>query len=610
MRDNEVRERAEAATVGEALASIRPQEAVAVGVGLSIRRAIILGASPGTTHCPLAAIKPRHYWPVGGAPLMLPVFERLLGWGIESAVLSCPRATDSPAYAEMVREASRRTGLSVRIVDETRPAGSAGAVRSLAPFAQDEHVLVITGTPLSSNYLYWDLDLSGYWEPGVHASLAVLSDELEQASIPVEIGYRQGIRSAGLWILGPEALRLIPDEGHLSIDEQLLPQIEDSGGSIKAVAVGCLHGPLRDSDFQSARDRMLGEVDGVRSACAEVHPEAILTGEISIGPGVRIEAGAVVEGPASIGAGSVIRAGARVSKSVLWDRVVIYPGAQVDDAIVTDDAVVRSCGRLERAMLISALDYKRYRALLQAKDQSWGAPVLVSSRNATGIKSHNGTRCISESKSGSGLDAVSAFISRTMDIVLAVVVLVLSAPVLLLAAVAIKVQSRGPLVYKQTRSGRGGRPFTMLKLRTMVVDAHEQQHALRVNNEVDGPMFKIDRDPRITRIGAILRKTCIDELPQLINVLRGEMSIVGPRPLTDHEMSIVGSWRDIRLQVRPGITGLWQVEGRSTLSFGDWIYHDIRYITNRSLALDIRIIFKTVLIVLGCAVRAGELGRQ
>ena len=183
---------------------------------------------------------------------------------------------------------------------------------------------------------------------------------------------------------------------------------------------------------------------------------------------------------------------------------------------------------------------------------------------------------------------------RAFDMTLAVLLLVALLPLLLLVAVLTRLTSRGPIFFCQPRTGRGGRPFMMLKFRSMVVEAESLQHSLRELNEQDGPAFKMGHDPRITWLGHWLRRTCIDELPQLWNVLCGEMSLVGPRPLPLCESAACAGWQRRRLEVTPGITGLWQVRGRHKTSFDEWMQFDLEYIEQRSLRLDLLIMFSTI----------------
>ena len=191
-----------------------------------------------------------------------------------------------------------------------------------------------------------------------------------------------------------------------------------------------------------------------------------------------------------------------------------------------------------------------------------------------------------------------AVAKRTFDLVLASSILVLSAPILLLAMIAIRLDSRGPVLFRQVRVGRHGETFRLTKLRTMVVDAEERRADLTHLNEADGALFKIREDPRITRVGRVLRKLSIDELPQLFNVLQGTMSMVGPRPALPDE---VAEWDDEvveRLRVLPGLTGMWQVWGRSDASFETYKRLDLYYVDNWSLAHDLRICVRTVGVVL------------
>jgi exopolysaccharide biosynthesis polyprenyl glycosylphosphotransferase len=188
---------------------------------------------------------------------------------------------------------------------------------------------------------------------------------------------------------------------------------------------------------------------------------------------------------------------------------------------------------------------------------------------------------------------VKRVIKRALDLVGGALLIALAAPVLLVAALAVKLTSPGPVLFRQPRLGTHGSEFTVLKLRTMVADAHAGRSALMKHNIQDGALFKMHLDPRITWVGRFLRQYSIDELPQLINVLRGEMSLVGPRPLASEDSSYTGSARR-RLLVKPGVTGLWQVSGRSDLSWDDSVRLDLYYVENWSLAVDLAIVLRTV----------------
>jgi exopolysaccharide biosynthesis polyprenyl glycosylphosphotransferase len=195
-----------------------------------------------------------------------------------------------------------------------------------------------------------------------------------------------------------------------------------------------------------------------------------------------------------------------------------------------------------------------------------------------------------------GRDFWFHFIKRLMDIVVALVGLLLLSPVILAIAIGLKCTSPGPVIFRQVRSGKRGKRFTMLKFRSMISNAPDLHGELADKNEMEGPVFKIREDPRITPFGRFLRKYSLDEIPQFINVLRGEMSLVGPRPLPDYETErIEHSTHRRRLSVKPGLTCLWQISGRNSIrSFEDWVRLDLAYIDRSSLVLDLIIILKTI----------------
>ena len=188
---------------------------------------------------------------------------------------------------------------------------------------------------------------------------------------------------------------------------------------------------------------------------------------------------------------------------------------------------------------------------------------------------------------------------RMFDIAMSIIGIIVSIPVIAITAIPLKIESKGPLFFKQLRVGKNGRPFYIYKLRSMYADAEERKQELMENNKMDGLMFKMDDDPRITKVGKVIRKLSIDELPQFYNVLKGDMSLVGTRPPTVDEFKQYESRHKRRLSMRPGITGLWQVSGRSTIQdFEEVVRLDCEYIDKWSMALDVSILFKTIPVVL------------
>lgn len=194
---------------------------------------------------------------------------------------------------------------------------------------------------------------------------------------------------------------------------------------------------------------------------------------------------------------------------------------------------------------------------------------------------------------------VYEFSKRFIDVVGALCGLILLSPVLLVVCIAIRVDSKGKVVYSQDRVGKDGNNFRMYKFRSMVENAEKLKKELMDQNEMSGPMFKMKDDPRITKIGKFIRKTSIDELPQLWNILKGDMSLVGPRPSLPREVKEFEPWMLERLNVKPGLTCFWQVSGRNNIDFEDWMKLDIKYVRDRNLFLDIKLIFQTVLVLFG-----------
>lgn len=188
-------------------------------------------------------------------------------------------------------------------------------------------------------------------------------------------------------------------------------------------------------------------------------------------------------------------------------------------------------------------------------------------------------------------------IKRGLDLVLATVGLIGSLPIWLAIVIAIRLDSPGPAIFVQERVGLHGRRFRFYKFRSMYVDAEARLAEVQAHNEMDGPVFKIRKDPRVSNVGAFLRRTSLDELPQLLNVIAGDMSLVGPRPPLPREVEQYRPGDIVRLSVKPGLTCLWQIRGRSNVGFDQWMEFDREYVRNMSLWLDIRILLKTVLVV-------------
>ncbi len=289
-------------------------------------------------------------------------------------------------------------------------------------------------------------------------------------------------------------------------------------------------------------------------------------GEVAAGQNVCVGDYAIVLGPAILGDNVRIADGAVVANSVIGPGVSIEHKEFIRDRIVTDQQ------QYERLIETNSVaNHKR---------QS----VHYFNRPGDGDIFRKWPRF-----------SYPRFFKRICDIIGAAVTLVLLAPIFLVIGIVIKLNSPGPVFYRARCQGSGGRKINCIKFRTMIASAEKMQDNLRIVNEVDGPQFKMENDPRVNAVGRFLRQTSIDEIPQFINVLLGQMSIAGPRPSPAKENSLCPPWRDARLSVRPGITGLWQISRTRDMSkdFQEWLYYDTRYVRELSFALDLKICFKT-----------------
>ncbi|AQT69463.1 UDP-glucose:undecaprenyl-phosphate glucose-1-phosphate transferase [Anaerohalosphaera lusitana] len=282
-------------------------------------------------------------------------------------------------------------------------------------------------------------------------------------------------------------------------------------------------------------------------------------------PSIRI-IGNVLAGPnLSLGKNCVL-----LGPSIIGKNVHIQDGSLIDSSVIDDNTCVESGSRIRNTFLTHS-------------------ETKCSAENTSDLQ-------LSEPIQISGALGYPNYPKRCLDALASLGLILVSAPVMLAIAAAIKLESPGPAIFKHRRQGLSGREFQCLKFRTMVTGADQMQQILRSLNEVDGPQFKIENDPRVSRLGRFLRATYLDELPQLFNVLAGHMSLVGPRPSPARENLFCPHWHDARLSVKPGITGLWQVKRNPerTHDFQEWLKYDVEYVNSISFKLDLWIFLQTI----------------
>jgi len=342
-------------------------------------------------------------------------------------------------------------------------------------------------------------------------------------------------------------------------------------------------GMLALNEAMAVHDIRHGELSGLQPIGSgilagrqcRIAPTARIVGPVVLHDDVWIADGATVVGPAVVGRGCRIGTGTVVAQSLLAPGVTVADGAALHHRVATGpqngSTFANDCTDYLDSVPMRAVVSDAH--LRQMREVSPINPPRQARRRHLVLK-------------------------RTLDIIVSALALLVLSPVFALVAVWIKLDSTGPVFFSHRREGKDGKEFACLKFRTMHADAHRQQRRLYRINEVDGPQFKLTHDPRVTRLGRWLRGTNIDELPQLICVLIGHMSLVGPRPSPFRENQVCLPWRRARLSIQPGITGLWQMcraDDRSEGDFHEWIFYDIAYVRYFSIWLDLKILVATVL---------------
>ncbi|MBI4839100.1 MAG: exopolysaccharide biosynthesis polyprenyl glycosylphosphotransferase [Nitrospirae bacterium] len=585
----------------------------------SIKKAIILAGGQKTRLSPLDKYRPAWMLPIVNKPLIEYTINALRTTGITEVMIAMSEhdsdSGNNPnktVLQEYLKKDLSTPETHIYCHLDDKPRGTAGSLKDLEAFIGDDTFLVI-----NNNIFIEDIPLDKVVEfhrsmnsvatVGIHKDdICIQSKEgIEIAPdskiksfsmIHPSMDKRSPWKSMGIYIFEPLALKFINTDGYMDIKEQLIPALQNASLNVYAYVMEGLYQCIdsvkdyinvqRDLLYNNnANDFHTGETVEVAEKVwlgknVKISPSAYLLGPLVIGDGCTINDWTQVIGPAVIGSGCHISEGALIRESIVWDKTEIASMAKIEYSIIGEGSSIPDNFCIKNMIALNGL-------------KIGDTNLFNSDRSVTG------TIDLTEAKLTATLKHKSYEIfKRAVDFLLSVLCLVLALPLFLLIALLIKLDSSGRVFYTQKRCGKNGKLFGMIKFRTMIENAEKLQSKLASKNEIDGPMFKLSDDPRVTRVGKILRSTSLDELPQLLNVLKGEMSLVGPRPLIMDEMKFSPSWRDTRLRVKPGITGLWQIQGRSEMPFHEWIRYDVYYIRNQSLWLDIKILFKTALVVL------------
>ena len=513
-----------------------------------------------------------------------------------------PRCGESTA---VIRHSIRKFFMEVEVVFQDTQRGTGGTLKELESYIGRRRFWFF-GTDL---FLSGGLDgmAKFHLESGVTATIGAVRIEEQALDMErVEVTpdktvktisrmhpahtRRSRLRPVGLYLFEPEVLDLIPRDGYFDIKEQLIPLLHERSCPTRVWEIQeyCQNIITLQKYLKVNRDVLRGRAVfpalpvPVRDGRGEVRDPALSSGAtvippVTVGRDCTVSEDAILVGPTSIGNSCAVEGKAVLNSCLVLNDCRIGHGAMLTKCFLGEGVVVAPGRNLTGAIMVRdpVCDLAAGRHLLRDTtaecEPLWHPPDTLGRAGRVYL----------------------AF-KRAVDIVLSIFALVVAFPILLIAAVAIKLDSPGPVIFRQRRCGKDGKEFTMYKLRSMRADAEEYKLRVQYLNDVDGPMFKILRDPRVTRVGRILRACNLDEVPQFYNVLRGEMTLVGPRPLSWDEMALNPQWRDTRLTVKPGVTGLWQVKSHNKSSFAEWIQYDTVYVEGRNTWLDIKILFETL----------------
>lgn len=578
----------------------------AVPTRAGVTRAVVLSGGKGATLFPLCLDLPKALIPVSNVPLLESLVDDLVEEGITRVAVSLDK--DSRRHVGAIDKLSRKMNgrkVELRAFFEDNPRGTAGCIKGVESFLGGEPFAVVATNMLPNRSILAQTlaahgrgnavatvaahHLNGRAAPRIIENIETEKNgEIKRISIiHKSVDKRKERKAVGLYVFGPEVLECIPETGYFDIKEQLLPRLKEKGHTLQTVDVDeaphyldslsdyfLLNGiALSRPPRREGLVRMSDDVWAGRSV--RISPKANLLGPIVIGDDCRIEDYAQIVGPVSLGDRVHVGADAVVRESIVWSDVHLEEKSVVQRTLIGDRSII---GKGETARNAVVMGVRKHNGTAVKVPEGYGP---LSARPGYAPRSLRLRR------------ALYLGAKRVVDVLLSACALVILSPLLLLIAIAVKLDSPGPAVFRQVRCGKGGKTFPMYKFRTMRADAENVKAGLMARNQVDGPMFKIESDPRITRVGGFLRSSSLDELPQLMNVLKGQMSLVGPRPLIMEEMKFSPAWRDLRLKVKPGITGLWQAYGRG-VDFHDWISYDTTYVKEQSMMLDLKIVLQTI----------------
>ena len=562
--------------------------------------AIILAHGPALLNGVQLSACSKLLLPVANRPLVEYQGAILASAGVELVIVVA--GDESDRVIRDVRNSLSKFPFESKIIPQEKPRGTAGSIKQAEDLIRGGSFWVL------SSDLLLDADLGKmaefHFECASKATAGACSvDESpwEMERIELDPGgliknvhrmhpaysRRSRLRPVGIYLFETSVLDDIPKDGYYDIKEQLFPLLHSRSRASRVWEIRdyCQNIASFDRYIAANWDVLLNRApfhalrrwDGAAPSTSSANcprASAFMIPPVSISLDSRIEEGAVVVGPTCIAGGCTVEKGAVLNASVLLGGSTVGNGARVTNCVVSEGVVIKAGAEFRDTVVLP---------------DSWserGSVIFPAIGNGSSFRAeHVAVKAPMVSKQ------VYRSLKRAFDVLVSACVLLLSIPAMLLISIAIKLDSPGPVLFRQRRCGQKGVEFTMYKFRSMVSNAEDVKREIQFLNQVDGPMFKMAEDPRTTRVGRFLRATNLDEFPQFWNVLKGDLAMVGPRPLSWDEMYLNPRWRDLRISVPQGIVGLWQMYSHANTSFADWIRYDTEYVYNRSFWLDQKIIF-------------------
>lgn len=569
-------------------------------------KAIIVLIESGTAINVLLKDHSKLMLPVANKPLISYLLDTL-SFSIIDEVIIVTENTKDEKLIDNILAQRKSFNKNVRWIKTTHMRGFAGAVKDVEVYLNNSPFVVIDG----NSFFHCDLNtLLQSVQTDIPVATVCVSHAAKQANNNIYLKVSPDFiinnfsydftqddemyMTSGIYLFNSEIFKFIDDSGYVDLNEQLLPKLKKNRKKIhcfKFIGFSQIIRTIEDyalvnnyalSHCKSATNNYLKQPSDYiwTGRNVSVNPGASLTGPLIIGDNCIIDDGVHLHGPTCIGEDTHIYENALIRESIILHHSSVKKDTVIEHSIVNSNHVIPPVHKLySKIYLNGKLDFYDLNISSINGYQSYSLTCDKFLHSLVKYKFYK-------------------FSKRILDIIVSAVCMTAFLPLFFIICIAIKLDSRGKVFYIQKRCGLHGKEFKMIKFRTMVENAEKIHSELVEQSNMDGPIFKLYNDPRITRVGWLLRRACIDEVPQFLNVFMGKMSLVGPRPLVSTELRHCPWWKEIRQKVKPGMTGLWQIKVRERHNFQEWLESDLHYVKHQSFLLDLKTLMHTFFTVI------------